>query len=502
MEVLVLKYNYSFPESYKYLNAFFVSDLVDLPIHIINNEGLIIFVNKTWCDVYKMQKHEAYGKHIQEIMSKHLDYFLSVNEDSYANENIYVYSLFDKTTSQSTAILALNQRKKISMVTHAPDNRKLMVTSTPIFNGKNEVEYVFTLVQDLTKISDLKERLDAEIEKNKIPCDKIKSLKENNSYSKIIGNSKKIKEIKSLLASVAKTDASVLILGESGVGKEVLSKEIYSNSLRNDKPFITVNCAAIPENLLESEMFGYEKGAFTGAVKAKEGLFELANGGTILLDEIGTMPLSLQPKLLRVLQENEFMRVGGTKKIPLDVRVISATNENLLTQIKTGNFRQDLYYRLNVIPIKIPPLRERKDDIKLFCLKFLEDFNIKYNRNKFFNDKALFYLEQYEWPGNIRELKNAIERLVVVGEKDVICANQVLTITNPNELIKLESNNNFDLEEDISLKDAVQSLERKLIQDALKKYKTTYKAAEALKTTQPTIVRKAKLLGIEKNWEV
>ncbi len=249
-------------------------------------------------------------------------------------------------------------------------------------------------------------------------------------------------------------------------------------------------------------MFGYEKGAFTGAVKAKEGLFELANGGTILLDEIGTMPLSLQPKLLRVLQENEFMRVGGTKKIPLDVRVISATNENLLNQIKTGNFRQDLYYRLNVIPIKIPPLRERKDDIKLFCLKFLEDFNIKYNRNKFFNDKALFYLEQYEWPGNIRELKNAIERLVVVGEKDVICANQVLTITNPNELIKLESNNNFDLEEDISLKDAVQSLERKLIQDALKKYKTTYKAAEALKTTQPTIVRKAKLLGIEKNWEV
>ncbi|WMJ76954.1 MULTISPECIES: sigma-54 interaction domain-containing protein [unclassified Sedimentibacter] len=495
-------YNYSFPESYKYLNAFLVSDLVDHPIHIINNKGQIIFVNKAWCKTYNMKKEEAFGKHIQDIMSLQLKYFLSINEKNHMNDDFFVdYHLFDETSSQSTAILALKDRKKVSMVTNSSDDRKLMVTSTPIFNGLNEIEYVFTLVQDLTKISDWKERLDSEIEKNKILNEKIKFLKESKDNSKIIGTSKKIKELKSLIPSIAKTDASVLILGESGVGKEVLSKEIYTNSSRNTKPFITVNCAAIPENLLESEMFGYEKGAFTGAVTSKEGLFELANGGTILLDEIGSMPLSLQPKLLRVLQENEFMRVGGTKKIKLDVRVISATNENLFNSIKSGAFRQDLYYRLNVLPLKIPPLRERKEDIKLFCLKFLEEFNIKYDKNNFFNDKALFYLEQYDWPGNIRELKNAIERLVIVGEKDVINANQVLAITNPNEVIKLEFEDSFQEEEGISLKAAVQSLERKLIKNALKKYKTTYKAAIALKTTQPTIVRKAKQLGIEKTWE-
>lgn len=497
-----MNFHYSFPESYKYLNAFLISDLVDLPIHIINNEGLVIFVNNSWCKAYNMRKEEAYGKPIQELMSNNLRYFLSFNEDTEINnEKIANYKLFDEISSKSTAILALEQKKKISMVTNAPDDRKLAVTSTPIFNGNVEVEYVYTLVQDLTKIYEMKERLDAEIEKNKILSDRIKILKENWDVSSIIGDTKEIQKIKSLIPSVAKTDASILILGESGVGKEVLAKEIYKKSLRNNKPVITVNCAAIPENLLESEMFGYEKGAFTGAVKSKEGLFELANGGTIFLDEIGTLPLSLQPKLLRVLQENEFMRVGGTKKIALDVRVISATNENLFTQIKSGQFRQDLYYRLNVIPIKIPPLRERKDDIKLFCLKFLEEFNTKYNKNKFFNDKALHYLEQYDWPGNIRELKNAIERLVIVGEKDVICANQVITVTNPNGSLIPETNIDSDLDENISLKDAVQALEKKLISEALAKYKTTYKAAEALGTTQPTIVRKAKTLGIVKTWE-
>ncbi len=498
-----MDFRYSFPESFKYLNAFLISDLVDLPIHIINNEGLVIFVNNSWCKSYNIKKEEAYGKPIQELITQHLRYFLSFNEGTEINnEKITNYELFDDISSKSTAIVALEQKKKISMVTNTQDNRKLVVTSTPIFNGNVEVEYVYTLVQDLTTISDLNERLEAEIEKNKLLSDRINFLKENQDTSSIIGDTKEIRKIKSLIPSVAKTDASILIFGESGVGKEVLAKEIYKNSLRNDKPFITVNCAAIPENLLESEMFGYEQGAFTGAVKSKEGLFELANGGTILLDEIGTLPLSLQPKLLRVLQENEFMRVGGTKTIPLNVRIISATNENLFTQIQTRQFRQDLYYRLNVIPIKIPPLRERKDDIKRFCLKFLEEFNIKYNKNKFFNDKALFYLEQFDWPGNIRELKNAIERLVIVGEKDVICANQVITITNPSDSsFSATILNNAATNENISLKDSVQALEKKLISEALAKYKTTYKAAEALGTTQPTIVRKAKILGIEKSWE-
>ncbi|MGB4439130.1 MAG: sigma 54-interacting transcriptional regulator [Sedimentibacter sp.] len=494
--------NYSFLESFNYMNAFLIADLVDLPIHIINNQGNIIFVNKVWSKIYHVNREDAVDKHIQEIMSKYLNYLYSINEETQSNgESGFTYKQVKEHVTQSLAIRVLNEKKKLSMITTIPDvDNKMMVTSTPVFNEKNEIVYVITVVQDLTKISDITDKLEAQIEKNRVLSEKLKFYKENNN-SKIIGNSKKMTEIKKLIPIVAKTDASILILGESGVGKEVIAKDIYSNSLRKDKPFMTINCAAIPENLLESEMFGYEKGSFTGAVKAKEGLFEVAKGGTILLDEIGTMPLSLQPKLLRVLQENEFMHVGGTKKIPLDVRIISATNENLLTLIKTGEFRQDLYYRLNVIPIKVPPLRERKEDIRLLCLKFLDDFNHKYSKQKIFNDKALFYLEQYNWPGNIRELKNAIERLVILGEKDVITSKQVLFITTPNGQEQLEPTEYMEIDFNISLKEAVQSLEKKLISEALSKYKTTYKAAEALKTTQPTIVRKAKMLGIKKNSE-
>jgi transcriptional regulator with PAS, ATPase and Fis domain len=499
-----MAYNYSFPEGFKYLNAFFISDLVDLPIHIINNKGFIIFVNKSWSKTYNIRKEDVVGRHIQDIFANELNYFASINDSVEINngEETFSYDHYNEISSQSNAIRALNEKKKITMISHTTDDSQVMATSTPIFNNNNEVEYVFTLIQDLTKISDWKERLDAEIEKNKILNEKILSLKKLGDNSKIVGNSKKIKEIKNLISTVAKTDASILLLGESGVGKEVVAKEIYSNSLRKDKPFITVNCSAIPENLLESEMFGYEKGAFTGAVKSKAGLFELAEGGTILLDEIGTMPLSLQPKLLRVLQENEFMRVGGTKKIPLDVRIIAATNENLFNLISSGHFRQDLYYRLNVIPINIPPLRERKDDIKLLCFNFLETFNTKYGKNKFLNDKALFLMEQYDWPGNIRELRNAIERLVIVGNRDMVTSDQVLYIIKPDELLKSKNGDNFELDDSLSLRDAVQSFEKRLIQDALTKYKTTYKAAEALKTTQPTIARKAKQFGIEKGWDI
>ncbi|MEL7658502.1 MAG: sigma 54-interacting transcriptional regulator, partial [Bacillota bacterium] len=323
---------------------------------------------------------------------------------------------------------------------------------------------------------------------------------EKKETSKLVGRSKKIREIKELIPVIAKTDASILILGESGVGKEVLAKEIYLNSNRSEKPFLTINCSAIPENLLESEMFGYEKGAFTGAVASKPGLFELANGGTIFLDEIGTMPLSLQPKLLRVLQENEFMRVGGTKKISLDVRFISATNEKLIDMISGGKFRQDLYYRLNVIPVKLPPLRERKDDIRILSERFLDEFNKKYNKRKMFNESALAGLEMYDWPGNIRELRNAIERLVIIGEKDVICENQLTFLTQTKGNLP-DSEHTYNIEDSVSLKDAVTKFEKALISDALKKHKTTYGAAKALRTSQSMIARKSKSLGINKDWE-
>lgn len=499
-----MEYNFVASENYKYLNAFIVSDFIDLPIHIINEEGFIIFVNKAWSNAYKIRRDLAVGKHIQEVMQNELQYFLSLENPYPADESVRINDLtsshLDDISNESAALKALHQRKKISMVTSSSEGNKIMVTSTPVFSGLNEIVYVYTFVQNLTEISKMKERLDSEIEMNNLLKSKLTSLMEKRETSKLVGRSKKIKEIKELIPVIAKTDASILILGESGVGKEVLAKEIFLNSNRAEKPFLTINCSAIPENLLESEMFGYEKGAFTGAVASKPGLFEIANGGTIFLDEIGTMPLSLQPKLLRVLQENEFMRVGGTKKISLDVRFISATNEKLMEMISSGKFRQDLYYRLNVIPVKIPPLRDRKDDIRILSERFLEEFNKKYNKRKIFNESALTGLEKYDWPGNIRELRNAIERLVIIGEKDVICENQLSFLSQAKEQLP-DSDLPYNIDPTFSLKDAVTKYEKALIQDALKKHKTTYGAAKALKTSQSMIARKSKSLGIIKDWE-
>merc|ERR1711879_347005 len=212
----------------------------------------------------------------------------------------------------------------------------------------------------------------------------------------------------------AKTDATVLIAGETGCGKEVIAKEIHKNSGRKNGPYIKVNCAAIPDNLLESELFGYEKGAFTGALnKNKPGMFEMANGGTLLLDEIGEMPMNLQTKLLRVLQEKEVRRIGSVSSIKLDARIIASTNQDLPALIQRRAFREDLYYRLNVVPIYIPPLRERQEDISILVYDLLAKFNKKYEKAKKFETGAMEVLENYPWPGNVRELGNVLERLVV-----------------------------------------------------------------------------------------
>jgi transcriptional regulator with PAS, ATPase and Fis domain len=274
-----------------------------------------------------------------------------------------------------------------------------------------------------------------------------------------------------------------------------VAREIHRSSDRRSEQYITINCAAIPENLLETELFGYEKGAFTGAdKKAKLGLFEIANNGTILLDEIGEMPLKLQTKILRVLQEKEITRVGGTESIKIDVRVIAATNQNLEAQIKSGSFREDLFYRLNVVPIVIPPLRERKEDITLLAYSFMEKFNRKYNRHKNLEASAMYVLQRYWWPGNVRELENVIERLIIVETDDSIKDSNIVNILGTDRLI-----NDFAISETISLKEAVNILEKDMIEKALRKHRSTYKVAELLGVTQPTIVRKAQSLGI-KDW--
>ena len=308
------------------------------------------------------------------------------------------------------------------------------------------------------------------------------------SKSQLLGNSKSIIDIRTMIEKLAPTDATVLIIGESGCGKEIVAKELHNLSSRNNSNYMKINCAAIPDNLLESELFGYEKGAFTGAnLKNKQGMFELTSDGTLLLDEIGEMPLNLQSKLLRVLQEKEYMRLGGQQSIKVNTRIIAASNRDLLKMVAQGHFRMDLYYRLNVVPIYVPPLRERKEDISLLSNHFLEYFNSKYSKSKFFTDDGIILLENRQWLGNVRELMNSIERLVIICNADQLDAAILKTlITSPEEAFIPEVENSNSLEKMVS------DFEKKIIENAIQTHKTTYKAAESLDINQSTLYRKAK----------
>lgn len=258
-------------------------------------------------------------------------------------------------------------------------------------------------------------------EQNRKLSEEIDKLRSQQKYSRIIGKSGKLSQMMQIINQVAPTKASVLITGESGTGKELVADAIVSLSDRKDKPFIKVHCASLSESLLESELFGHEKGAFTGASSQKKGRFELADGGTIFLDEIGEIDMSTQVKILRVLQEREFERVGGEKTIRVDVRLIAATNRDLASEVKKGNFREDLFYRLNVVHIEVPPLRERKEDIELLTINFLDEFNKEDGRKiEGISPQARRALLNYDWPGNIRELKNCIESSVVLAKGNII----------------------------------------------------------------------------------
>jgi two-component system response regulator AtoC len=252
-----------------------------------------------------------------------------------------------------------------------------------------------------------------------------KALDEHYRSPYMIGESTEMKKVFSLIERVSASDATVLILGESGTGKELVATAVHFQSKRKDKPLIKVNCAALPEGLIESELFGYERGAFTGAVRRKPGRFELANGGTMFLDEIGDLPASTQAKMLRVIQERQFERIGGTATLAVDVRIIAATNRDLKEEVGAGRFREDLYYRLNVIPISLPPLRERREDIPSLMEFFMDKYRNKLSRNVRFSQDAVDLLLAYDYPGNIRELENIIERCATLSTNDIIARDEL-----------------------------------------------------------------------------
>jgi DNA-binding NtrC family response regulator len=330
-----------------------------------------------------------------------------------------------------------------------------------------------------------------------------KELQKKYRFKNIVGTSKAMGKVFDLIEKVADTDGTVLISGASGTGKELIASAIHYNSSRGDKPMVVINCGAIPEELLESELFGHEKGAFTGAYKNRTGRFEMANGGTFFLDEIGEMSPSLQVKLLRVLQEQKFEKVGGTKTIHVDVRIIAATNKNLTISINKGKFREDLYYRLNVIPIKVPPLKQRKSDIPLLIDYFMKKFRSeKQNLIKEFSNEALEDMMGFDWPGNVREVENVIKRLTI------LCDNEIVQVDDLPEHIQrktrsLQPDEEDILDKDLNLNEAVKDYEKRLILDALEKSNwVKTKAAKLLNINRTTLVEKIKKQNLdEKNTE-
>jgi sigma-54 specific flagellar transcriptional regulator A len=335
-------------------------------------------------------------------------------------------------------------------------------------------------------------------------------------FRSMVGNSRAIRHVRSLIEQVAKSDATVLILGESGTGKEVVARNLHYHSSRRSNPFVPINCGAIPGELLESELFGHEKGAFTGAISARQGRFEMAEGGTLFLDEIGDMPMSMQVKLLRVLQERTFERVGGTKQISADVRIVAATHRNLEDMIQEGKFREDLYYRLQVFPIDMPPLRERVDDIPLLINELIARLEHENRGSVRFTPSAVMALCQYKWPGNVRELSNVIERMVIMHPYGVVDVQDLpekfrpAGISQPSEtesihfdphLAPMEPMATTRLPRDgIDLKEHISNMECSLIKQALDEAGgVVAHAAKRLNMRRTTLVEKLRKYGLQRS---
>jgi len=436
-------------------------------IGVANEEGRIIRLNKSYERMTGLTKEEAgLGK-------------LLVNVEK------------EGIISQSIALQVLKKRKPVTISQRIKTGMEFLATGIPVFNDEGKITRVIVNFRDLSELNRLREEIDKSKDLSARYHMELETLRKKQLLTSINVKSPAMTRVFELANLIATVDTTVLITGESGVGKEVVARYIHSSSHRNNSPFIQINCGAIPDNLLESELFGYEGGAFTGANQdGKPGLFEVANNGTIFLDEIGEMPLNLQVKLLMVLQNREICRVGSTKPIKLDVRIIAATNQNIEALINQGRFREDLFYRLNVVPIEIPPLRERVEDILPLSLEFLTKFNEKYSHNKRFDLRALQILETYSWPGNIRQLENLIERMVITTQEDVIKPQDAANYLKFPSGRPESGGGGIIIQDIIPLKRALSMVEKELVKRALKLHGTTRNAAKVLEVGHSSIIRK------------
>lgn len=440
-----------------------IFEFIDEEIFVTDKNGYVLRLNPAAEKICGVKAADVIGKHVKDLERK-------------------------KIISSSITMEVLKQKRKVNMLqTLYKTGKTVLAQAVPVFDEKGKVIRVICTSKDVDEIVKLKHELEERRTELALKDQELKTLREE-MFKNIdfICNSGQMNAIKDSLLRIAPKDLTVLIQGESGVGKEVVAKTIHLLSNRKEGPFIKINCGLIPENLIETELFGYEKGAFTGADKSgKIGKIELANRGTLFLDEIGEMPLHLQVKLLEFLQDMEICRVGGTRKIKIDTRIIAATNRDLQKMIKENQFRQDLYYRLNVLQIVIPPLKERKDDIPVLAKYFVSRLNRKYNTDKMITPEAIEFLMSYDWPGNVRELEHAIERAMVTSETANILPHHfdnIFCINRParGEVICTGL---------IPLKLAKRELEKKLVEKAYETYKSTYKVAKILEIDQSTVVK-------------
>lgn len=431
---------------------------------ITDEHGVVLKVSKDFESSYGLAENMFIGRNVKELEDE--GYF-----------------------KPSVALIVLEHGKKITMSQKNNKGRDIIVTGIPVKDEKERIKLVITFSRDVTDYINLRNEYKLLEDKMTLYKEELERLRsENTEIEGIIAESVKMKKVIRDVNRIAAYDASVLLTGKSGVGKSMIAKAIHNKSNRKNAPFIEINCGAIPENLLESEFFGYEKGAFTGAnEKGKVGLIEVAQNGTLFLDEISEIPLNLQVKLLKTIQDKTITRVGGTSEIQVDFRLITATNKNLEEMVEKGLFREDLFYRLNVIPINIPSLKERKDDIIPLIFYFTEKFNNKYDMDKSFSMEAMHLLERQEWHGNIRELENLVERVLLTTDKTIIDIDTLSVVTKGNA-----EDERFGKNEYLTLEEAMESLERKMVTESYEKCKSTVGVARLLGISQPTAFRKIK----------
>ena len=444
-------------------------------IWITDGEGKVLIVNNESVKTGGLTRDEVIGRTMDELLK--VGYI-----------------------TESATLKVMASRKEECIVEELGTGGHCMTTSIPMF-CQGEIDIIVSVERNISEVEKLKSLLNEQVEmKKELQKELLKfQSRKDELCGRMVTRNINMLHIREMAEDIGKIDAAVMITGESGTGKEVIADIIHKSSRRREAPFVKVNCAAIPETLMESEFFGYEQGAFTGASgNGKIGLFELADGGTLFLDEVGELSIPIQSKLLRVLQDKEVRRVGGEKSISVDIRIIAATNRDLKAEVAKGTFRKDLYYRLFVVPIALPPLRERKEDIELLTKHFLDIFNKQYNMKKTIGPEAMEIMERYQWPGNVRELRNVVERLVVSGAGNDISRIQVEFCLKGSMSSAFEIGGGYmAAEEELYLDDMVGRYEKQIIQDVLKECGTVTAAARVLHVDKSTISRKMKKYGIK-----